>query len=884
MLIGKPARNIISRLLIPVMLALLFVQWGSAGVIAASYTPDLIVKSISFSPENPTLRDKLTITAVIHNAGNERAASSKIECYIDGERINSTYTDSIVPGADYVLTFQWKTRAGDHTIRVVVDGEKTVAESDESNNESTLAFSVLAPNLLIREISWLPEHPSVQDNVTITVVTTNEGNAGASNSNLEFYIDNASRGYIEIPRLDAGKSTINTFKWLAQPGTHEFKAVADVLNQVVEGNEADNTEVVTCATLAPDLIVSDINWTPVSPVESDNVTFTVTIKNQGDGRAVYSRVAYMIDGGFVGTAPVPALAAGASVNQTFSWIAAAGLHTVGAIADSGGENIESNENNNQKTKSLAQATADLVVQSITWVPSRPVAGQDVTCNVTLLNQGYGICGVSSLDFLVGTSHYSATIQAIRGGGTAWTVFSWVAQEGQSTLTAAADVENNIEETDETNNTLTVSMTPDNRLPPPDLVVKSLVWSPEQPAAGDQVTMTAVVKNEGSSPAAGSTFNVYLAGECIFSSVIDNLDAGAYAEVGFTWQARAGTHQLSVLADAGRVINEANEDNALVANIKVLAPDLIVKELWVAPADPVPGKEMTVSATVANRGDYPSATFYLAYYVSGILRGSLYVEALAPGGSAVKTIALATPDGACVLKALADVKGEVPESDENNNEKAVTLPYPDFVIEGLTWQPQELSPGNRVVLSLAVRNRGGDTAQKATVNFYVDNNPLANRVLDLPQAGDSVNITLEWIAQPGLHIARFVIDEPDAVSESREDNNVKSIEIKVAAPPSTPVPPATPPPVTANPAPPVSPPASIQPVVPPIPAAPEKGATTAKSLPAAKSPAKANPWYQRWLVSGLISAVIITAVTVWMLFRNRKAKNSQTAARPQGAVS
>lgn len=51
--------------------------------------------------------------------------------------------------------------------------------------------------------------------------------------------------------------------------------------------------------LLPDLIITDISWSPAEPVEGDLVTFSATILNQGTAPTptdVPIRVAFRVDG------------------------------------------------------------------------------------------------------------------------------------------------------------------------------------------------------------------------------------------------------------------------------------------------------------------------------------------------------------------------------------------------------------------------------------------------------------------------------------------------------------------------------------------------------------------------------------------------------------
>jgi hypothetical protein len=45
----------------------------------------------------------------------------------------------------------------------------------------------------------------------------------------------------------------------------------------------------------PDLIIQDITWKPKNPKQGDNVEFTITVKNQGEGDAGEFHVIFAID-------------------------------------------------------------------------------------------------------------------------------------------------------------------------------------------------------------------------------------------------------------------------------------------------------------------------------------------------------------------------------------------------------------------------------------------------------------------------------------------------------------------------------------------------------------------------------------------------------------
>lgn len=110
----------------------------------------------------------------------------------------------------------------------------------------------------------------------------------------------------------------------------------------------------------PDVVVDSVTVSPASPVAGQQVTFSAVVRNAGGvatPSGVVIGVGYLVDGAQVtfGTVNGP-LAAGASVTvgtTSSPWIAAAGNHTVTAVADDINRFAESNETNNSRAVSLS---------------------------------------------------------------------------------------------------------------------------------------------------------------------------------------------------------------------------------------------------------------------------------------------------------------------------------------------------------------------------------------------------------------------------------------------------------------------------------------------------------------------------------------------------
>lgn len=141
-----------------------------------------------------------------------------------------------------------------------------------------------------------------------------------------------------------------------------------------EGGTDTPTNPPVTPTGTPDLIVTDIKTDPASPTVGDNVTFTATVKNQGDGAVpagTITGVRFSVDG--LDNQPftwddtyMKEIPAGASVNITATgggigntWTATEGNHTIFAwVDDQGRISNESNTGNNTMQKQITVSVAE----------------------------------------------------------------------------------------------------------------------------------------------------------------------------------------------------------------------------------------------------------------------------------------------------------------------------------------------------------------------------------------------------------------------------------------------------------------------------------------------------------------------------------------------
>ncbi|MEU6860187.1 discoidin domain-containing protein [Glycomyces sp. NPDC046736] len=223
---------------------------------------------------------------------------------------------------------------------------------------------------------------------------------------------------------------------------------------------------------APDLTVSGMSWSPLSPSETDEVTLSATVENIGEVASAPSTVDLFLDGTLIGTAEVDGLAAGGETVVSGSiGTLTAGDHEVGAEVDPSGQVAESNEANNAYTHASALTvgaipTSDLVAGAVTWSPSNPSAGDAVEFAATIANQGSidSSGGAHEVTLTVTDNDTGNVVRTLTGshsgviasGATTGPIAlgSWTAADGEYTITTTIAVDANEADVKQGNNTTT----------------------------------------------------------------------------------------------------------------------------------------------------------------------------------------------------------------------------------------------------------------------------------------------------------------------------------------------------------------------------------------------------------------------------------------------
>jgi M6 family metalloprotease-like protein len=125
--------------------------WSNVVTTRVEYTPppakqpDLVVSSIRAHNNKGSASSRVTVTAVITNAGTATAGASRTRFTLDGATVlGAIDTPALAPGGSVEVTVQWNTQGlkDQHTIGVTADDASSVAESNEANNTASASFNV----------------------------------------------------------------------------------------------------------------------------------------------------------------------------------------------------------------------------------------------------------------------------------------------------------------------------------------------------------------------------------------------------------------------------------------------------------------------------------------------------------------------------------------------------------------------------------------------------------------------------------------------------------------------------------------------------------------------------------------------------------------------
>ncbi len=351
----------------------------------------------------------------------------------------------------------WVAASGEHTIEIVADSADQMDEIDEDNNTKTVLLP--PPDLLIQGITWSPADASIGDTVTFTATFINQGSNKSQKAEASYYIDSLAMGSLALPEIEPASSATVSFEWAALAGIHNISITADAGNIVTESDETNNDKEISFSTMTPDLVIEDISWLMEYPLSNNDVTFVITIKNQGSDTSGVSTLKYSVDESIDLHKDITPLPAGESITVNIISVIESGEHTVDVYIDPDDEITEIDETNNDKSLSFSTSVPDLAIKTINWTPIIASPGDTVTVTAAVENRGRNEAAYPRLTLHVDGSPVAyVDIAGIESGEIATGEFSWTAEAGLHEIAVYADFDGLLPESNETNNVISRPLT------------------------------------------------------------------------------------------------------------------------------------------------------------------------------------------------------------------------------------------------------------------------------------------------------------------------------------------------------------------------------------------------------------------------------------------
>lgn len=459
----------------------------SLGVEWKDRLPDLVVESISISPNPPVAGSSVTITATIKNTGTASAGGIStppvVRFFVDGKKIGdepisfglgvgNSNTESVTTTI---------TTSGTHKITVTVDPDNAIQEISDQNNSKDLSVNWLAPlpDLHAFDLTVNPGSPIVGSSTTFTASIKNIGPSDATGSILvDFYLDNNKLGSQPMNGLKSGDVSYINYKYTVTSGAgpHTIKVVVNDAQNPKELGYTNNTisKTFTWGSVPyPDLVVSLISSLPVDPITGQSTQLIAVIKNQGSKNigaglpAFYVR--FYVDGKQVGQDDGKYTGLSAGSTATFNinvTLTTAGPHKIKVEVDPTDKVVESDEKNNSTEQTIlwkAPPQPDFTITKIETNPTTVATQRQTFLIATVTNQGKLAYNQSVfvrfwVDGQVITPDYELktglAIQQILYPSASYTP----SKSGTLLVKAMIDPDNKIAESDENNNTLEFKMT------------------------------------------------------------------------------------------------------------------------------------------------------------------------------------------------------------------------------------------------------------------------------------------------------------------------------------------------------------------------------------------------------------------------------------------
>jgi len=764
--------------------------------------PDLTItsKDISFSDSNPSEDQTITIFAKVYNIGEEEAEDVVVR-FFDSDTLIGEKNISLIEVNSYVETsVEWiASQEGYHHIKVIVDPENKIFESDENNNIATRPLLVGEADYGGINVTGLLSKDEVFTGSWVTVsgdaIYNTTFGAGEPVAGADVTITIASDEY-------------NTYTTSTGDYSKNILAPSTPGNYTVQVTVTDFTfyktiEMQIKVNQSPqvDLVPYQLTFSEDKPSNKTTINISALVYNVGIEDATDVLVKFYDGATVIGNQTISSLQAGDYETVIIQWEAKpVGWHYIQVKVDPEDAIDESNNNNNQNYKYIYvyEEKADLSPVSISFSDYTPAINQTITIFSKIKNLGATNATNVLVKFFSDSNEIGQkTISVVPGKGETSTSIYWNASpEGWRTIKVSADPYNNINESTDTNNNYTTNI----YVNPTDLGVYYyyISFSNNNPLLGDIVTIYAKIRNYGATDV--SDVNVSFSDNDveIEKKTISFISAGSYKILNVSWNTTyVGWHTIKVHIDPeGNLEEEPNiHSNIAYKNIYVDYPlDLYTysEDIEFSNNNPDPNDNITINTTIYNTGKEAAENVTIIFYDVDVEEIDTQIIDSIGVDESVTLSANWTVGylGSHVIKVAIDPNHEIDESKNNNNATRAILvgPVPDLTLssDDIAFSNSEPTEGDIITINATIHNDWRGNASNVTVRFF-DGSPETgthigeDQIIEFLEAWDNSTVSVPWNTtdKAGSHDIYVIVDPDDYIVEINETNNqeYKNIIIK-----------------------------------------------------------------------------------------------------------
>jgi subtilase family serine protease len=713
-------------------------------IVTAAPQPDLIVESVTLNTTTISVGQDVRVSVTLRNQGSGDAAATTTMVRLSANPNSSNSSDpqdgvstrSISDGSTRLVTATITVNVpGTYYAHVYVDNFSVLSQSGTSNDsyhhpEAIIVTAGPQPDLMVESVTLNTTTIIVGQNVRVSVKVRNQGSGDAAatttmvrlSSNPNASSPSDPQQVVSTSSISDGAArTVTATIAVDTPGTYYAHVYVDNLSALSQSSTSNDIyhhpEAITVtAGGQPDLIVESVSLNTTTISVGDNVRVTVRVRNQGNGDAAATTTMVR---------------------------------------------LSTNPNSSSTSDPQQGVSTGLISDG---------SSRTVTATITVNAPGTYYAHV-----------YLDNLSALNQSSTSNDIY----HHPQSIIVTSA--------------------------PQPDLMVDSVALNATSITVGQSVRVSVRVRNQGGGNASATTTMVRLSTNPKSSSTSDpqeGVPTGSISD-GSTRLVTAtitlntpGTYYAHVYVDNLGVLNQSSTSNDIYHHPEAITvttapqPDLIVERVTLNTTSITVGESLRVTVRVRNQGTGDAAATTTMIRLSTNPNSSSTSDpqegvptGLISDGSTrlvTATITVDTP-GTFYAHVYVDNSNVLSQSNTSNDiyhhpESIIVTAggQPDLVVESVTLNTTSISVGERVQVTVRVRNQGGGDAAATTTMVRLSTNPTSSSTSD-PQDGVATRAIFDGnlrtvtatitVDTPGTYYAHVYVDNSNVLSQSSTSNDI-----------------------------------------------------------------------------------------------------------------